>query len=111
MTEYINQNQEEWEKRRKIQEEEIGKELAQWEKSRRFEKINKLREKWNKEEKMDLMKEENPETKVVKGDPQNTKNTQKIGQWGTPNPPREVENPANKIEKYKGCPRIYKSKN
>ena len=36
------------------------------------------------------------------GGPPKQQKHKKIGQWGTPDPPSEVENPASQIKKYKG---------
>ena len=49
VTEFINTHQEEWDKKKKDQEEKINKELEDWNKSKRFEKIRKLKEKWKKD--------------------------------------------------------------
>ena len=45
-TGYITENQEEWQRERKEQEKEARKELEEWEKLKRFEKIESLRKKW-----------------------------------------------------------------
>ena len=55
VTEFIEENSEKWEKERNIRLEKERKELLDWEKSSRFEKIKKLKEKWSKE-KQETMK-------------------------------------------------------
>ena len=57
VTDFINKNQEDWERKRKIQEEEIERELEQWNKCKRFDKIRRLKENWNsqKNEKLDVL--------------------------------------------------------
>ena len=49
LVEYINENQEKWEKERKEREEAERKEILEWEKAKRFEKIKILKRKWEKE--------------------------------------------------------------
>ena len=49
VTEFIKNNQETQEKQRKEKEKEIEKELEDWNKSKRFGKIQKLKEKRRKE--------------------------------------------------------------
>ena len=49
ITEFIEENSENWEKERNIRLEKERKELLEWERSNRFEKIRKLKEKWSKE--------------------------------------------------------------
>ena len=48
VTNYINENQDNWEQQRKQQQLEIEMELQQWDKLKRLEKIEKLKEKWEK---------------------------------------------------------------
>ena len=55
VTEFIEENSERWEKERNMGLEKERKELLDWEKSSRFEKIKKLKEKWSKE-KQETMK-------------------------------------------------------
>ena len=50
VTDFIHQNQENWDKKRKLEEDKIKEELESWNKSKRFEKIKKLKEKWEKRE-------------------------------------------------------------
>ena len=49
ITEFIEENSENWEKERNIRLEKERKELLEWERSNRFEKIRKLKENWSKE--------------------------------------------------------------
>ena len=48
MTEFIHQHQEEWEQRRKEQELYAMAELDEWNRMKRFGKINRIKNKWNK---------------------------------------------------------------
>ena len=48
VTEFIHENQEKWDKERVEKEKEASEELEKWNKYRRFEKISKLKEKWEK---------------------------------------------------------------
>ena len=53
ITQYINENQEDWELTRILQEEESRLELEAFKKMKRLEKIEHLRQKWIREEKME----------------------------------------------------------
>ena len=50
VTEFIKTNQDKWEKERLEKQKEIEKELEDWNRSKRFEKIEKLKQKWKKNE-------------------------------------------------------------
>ena len=49
ITQYIKENEEEWEKQLNEKLEKERKELEEWNKSKRFEKIENLKKKWRKE--------------------------------------------------------------
>ena len=49
LTSFLEENQEMWEKNRKLRETENRTELEKWEKSKRLEKIAILKKKWSKD--------------------------------------------------------------
>ena len=84
VTEFIKANQETWETQRKEKEKELEKELEAWNKSKRFEKIQKLKEKWRKEN-------SNTEIEIEKEIP-DTDDNKTYDVWRKKEKPLETEN-------------------
>ena len=63
ITEFINNNQEEWEKKNEDQELYAMAELYKWNRMKRIQKIERIKKDWNKE-KIEINEKEAPEIKV-----------------------------------------------
>ena len=69
VTNYIENNQEEWEKDKSIREKEIEKEIEDWKKLKRLEKIKHLQKVWERKKEMEINAEKEKkklfETKII----------------------------------------------
>ena len=101
VTEFIEENSERWEKERNIRLEKERKELLDWEKSSRFEKIKKLKEKWSKE-KQETMK------KTQQNNKKENKTNIKIKKFVPPGQGRP--NTWSQWREYKGKSKFYTTK-